>query len=209
MNAATRMVIIPGSGSFASPHRYNVKTAVTVPAGVIIECQTGAEFLDATACTDNMPGLFYFSNVTASVAGAGIYGCMFKGSAPSISATTSYNHSFIRLESAHNFTLEGNFTTNSCGDADIRLDGPEDSASDHGSTGNTIAFNDTEHAENGIALINAWNNTITCSARRTVTAASSTKSRDQPCVRAGAATTSSARTTWCRRRPCPPATTRT
>ena len=49
------------------------------------------------------------------------------------------------------------YESNSCGDADIRLDGPESSASDHGSTNNLIAFNDMENAENGIALINAWN----------------------------------------------------
>jgi hypothetical protein len=155
-------IIIPGSGTFGTPYRYNVATAVNVPDGVIIECETGAEFLDATDCLGNMPGLFVWSSETASVAGAGMYGCMFRGTAASIAAPTSYNHNFIRLQSANNFTIEGNYTTNSCGDSDIRLDGPENSASNHGSTGNVIAFNDTEHAENGIALINAWNNTVKC-----------------------------------------------
>jgi hypothetical protein len=155
-------IIIPGSGSFGAPYQYNVLTPINVPDGAIIECETGAEFLDSTDCLGNMPGLFVWSNETASVAGAGIYGCMFRGTAANIAVPTSYNHNFIRLQSAHNFTIEGNYTTNSCGDSDIRLDGPEDSASDHGSTGNLVAFNDTEVAENGIALINAWNNTVKC-----------------------------------------------
>jgi hypothetical protein len=154
-------IIIPGSGSFGTPYQYNVATQVNVPDGVIVECETGAEFLDATPCEGNMAGLFLWSG-TASVAGAGMYGCMFRGTAANIAVPTSYNHSFIRLDSAHNYTILGNYTTNSCGDADIRLDGPENSASDHGSTGNLVAFNDTENAENGIALINAWNNTVTC-----------------------------------------------
>jgi hypothetical protein len=154
-------IIIPGSGKFGSPYKYNVATQVNVPDGAIIECETGAEFLDATPCEGNMAGLFLWSG-TASVTGAGMYGCMFKGTAANIAVPTSYNHSFIRLNSAHSYTILGNYTTNSCGDADIRLDGPENSASDHGSTDNLIAFNDTEYAENGIALINAWNNTITC-----------------------------------------------
>jgi hypothetical protein len=155
-------IIIPGSGSFGSPSRYNVKTVVNVPAGVIIECEPGAQFLDSTACTDSMPALFEWSGETASVAGAGMYGCMFRGTAANIAVPTSYNHAFIRLQSAKNFTIEGNMTNNSCGDADIRLDGPESSASDHGSTGNLIAFNDTENAENGIAIINGWNDTVKC-----------------------------------------------
>ena len=158
---AHSQVIIPGSGSFASPSKYNVKTAVNVPAGVILECEPGAEFQDSTACTDSMPGLFIWSG-TASVTGAGMYGCGFRGTAANIAVPTSYNHVFIRLQSAKNFTIEGNHTTNSCGDADIRLDGPENSASDHGSTGNLVAFNDTEFAENGIAIINGWNNTVRC-----------------------------------------------
>ncbi len=159
--AAHTQVIIPGSGSYASPYRYNVKTAVSVPAGVIIECEPGAEFQDSSACTDVMPGLFIWSG-TASVTGAGMYGCGFRGTAANIAVPTSYGHVFIRLQSAKNFTIEGNYTTHSCGDADIRLDGPENSASDHGSTGNLIAFNDTEFAENGIAIINGWNNTVRC-----------------------------------------------
>jgi hypothetical protein len=154
-------VIIPGSGSFGAPAQYNVVTQVNVPQGAILECETGAEFLDTTPCEGNMAGLFLWSG-TASVAGAGMYGCMFRGSAANIAVPTSYNHSFIRLNSASNYTIEGNYTTNSCGDSDIRLDGPENSSSNHGSTGNLIAFNDTEHAENGIALINAWNNVVTC-----------------------------------------------
>jgi hypothetical protein len=154
-------IIIPGSKTFGSPYRYNLQTPVQVPDGAIIECETGAEFLDSSACTASMSGLFVWSG-TASAAGAGMYGCMFKGTAASINVNTSYNHSFIRLQSANNYTIEGNYTTNSCGDADIRLDGPEDSATDHGSTGNVVAFNDMEHAENGIALINAWNNTVKC-----------------------------------------------
>jgi hypothetical protein len=154
-------IIIPGSGSFGSPYRYNVATQVNVPEGAIIECETGAEFEDETPREGNMAGLFLWSG-TASVSGAGMYGCMFRGSAANIAVPTSYNHSFIRLNSASNYTIEGNYTTNSCGDADIRLDGPENSASNHGSTHNLIAFNDTENAENGIALINAWNNTVMC-----------------------------------------------
>ena len=154
-------VIIPGSGSFGSPSRYNVATQVNVPEGAIIECETGAEFLDATPCEGNMAGLFLWSG-TASVQGAGMYGCMFRGTAANILVPTSYNHSFIRLNTASNYTIEGNFTTNSCGDADIRLDGPENSASNHGSTHNLIAFNDIENAENGIGVINGWNNTVMC-----------------------------------------------
>ena len=154
-------VIIPGSGSFGSPSRYNVATQVNVPDGAIIECETGAEFLDATPCEGNMAGLFLWSG-TASVQGAGMYGCMFRGTAANILVPTSYNHSFIRLNTASNYTIEGNYTTNSCGDADIRLDGPENSASNHGSTHNLIAFNDVENAENGIGVINAWNNTVMC-----------------------------------------------
>ncbi len=155
-------VIIPGSGSFTSPSRYAVKTPVNVPAGVIIECEEGAQFLDTVACTDDQGGLFTWANETASVAGAGMYGCMFKGTASAINVATSYAHVFVRLQSANNFTLEGNITNNSCGDADLRLDGPENSASNHGSTGNLLAFNDTENAENGIAIINAWSNTVKC-----------------------------------------------
>jgi hypothetical protein len=157
---AHSQIIIPGSGSFGSPNRYNVVTQVSVPDGAIIECETGAEFLDSTPCTGNMTGLFVWSG-TASVAGAGMYGCMFKGTAQNISVPTSYNHSFMRLQSANNFTIEGNYTTNSCGDADIRLDGPESQGS-QGSTGNTVAFNDMENAENGIAVINGWNNLVMC-----------------------------------------------
>jgi hypothetical protein len=138
-----------------------VKTQVNVPDNVIVECETGAEFLDSTPCLGNMAGLFLWSG-TASVAGAGMYGCMFRGTAANISVPTSYNHSFIRLNTAHNYTIEGNYTTNSCGDSDIRLDGCECSSTDHGSTGNLIAFNDTENAENGIAVINGWDNTVTC-----------------------------------------------
>ncbi len=159
---AHAQIIIPGSGSFGSPSRYNVVTQVNVPAGVIVECEPGAQFLDSTACTDNMPALFEWSSETASVAGAGMYGCMFRGTAAKIDSPTSYNHAFLRLQSAKGFTIEGNMTNNSCGDADIRLDGPESSASNHGSTDNLIAFNNTENAENGIALINAWNNTVRC-----------------------------------------------
>jgi hypothetical protein len=157
-------IIIPGSGNFGSPHRYKVVTPVNVPDGAIIECQQGAQFLDPTDCLGDMPGLFWWSNETASAAGAGMYGCMFKGTASGSNYQTSYNHAFIRLQSGHNFTIEGNITTNSCGDADIRLDGPENSSTDHGSTGNTIAFNNTNYAENGIAIINAWNNTVMCNA---------------------------------------------
>jgi WSC domain len=155
-------IVIPGSGKFGSPYQYKVETPVNVPAGAIIECEPGAQFLDPTDCLGDMPGLFWWSNETASVSGAGMYGCMFKGTASGSSYATSYNHAFIRLQSGHNFTIEGNITTNSCGDADIRLDGPEDSSSDHGSTGNTIAFNNTNFAENGIAVINAWNNMFMC-----------------------------------------------
>ena len=158
---AHAQVIIPGSGSFGSPSKYKVASQVTVPPGVIIECETGAEIVDPTPCTGNSAGLFLWSG-TATVSGAGIYGCMFLGSAAEISVPTSYNHSFIRLDSGSNYTIEGNFTTHSCGDADIRLDGPENSASNHGSTHNLVAFNDVENAENGIALINAWNNTVMC-----------------------------------------------
>ncbi len=47
--------------------------------------------------------------------------------------------------------------------ADIRLGrGCECSTTDHGSTGNLIAFNDMENAENGIAVINGWDNTVKC-----------------------------------------------
>jgi hypothetical protein len=153
-------IIIPGSGAFGSPYQYNVQTTVNVPDGVIVECEAGAEFLDATPCT-GANTLFVWSG-TASVTGAGMYGCMFKGSAANISVPTSYNHSFIRLNTASNYTIEGNMTNHSCGDSDIRLDGCECSSSDHGSTGNLVAFNDMENAENGIAVINAWNNTIKC-----------------------------------------------
>jgi hypothetical protein len=161
--ASHTQIVIPGSGNFGSPYQYKVTTQVQVPAGAIIECEPGAQFLDTTACTDSNPGLFWWSNETASVAGAGMYGCMFKGTAPTnTSYATSYNHAFIRLQSGNNFTIEGNITTNSCGDADIRLDGPENSTSNHGSTGNLIAFNETNYAENGLAVINAWNNTVEC-----------------------------------------------
>ncbi len=159
---AHAQIVIPGSGSFGSPSKYKIATQVNVPAGAIIECEEGAQFQDPTACTDSMPGLFWWSNETASVSGAGMYGCMFKGTAVGSSYATSYNHAFLRLQSGNNFTIEGNITTNSCGDADIRLDGPESSASNHGSTGNTIAFNNTNFAENGIAVINAWDNTFKC-----------------------------------------------
>jgi hypothetical protein len=158
---AHSQVIIPGSGNFGSPNKYKVVSQINVPAGVIIECETGAELLEAASCADSMPGMFLWTG-TASVTGAGMYGCMFKGTAAAINSPTSYNHSFIRLNSGSNYTIEGNYTTNSCGDADIRLDGPENSASNHGSTHNIVKFNDMEHAENGIALINAWNNTIQC-----------------------------------------------
>ncbi len=39
MNAHAQ-IIIPGSGSFGAPYRYNVKTQVNVPSNVIIECET-------------------------------------------------------------------------------------------------------------------------------------------------------------------------
>jgi hypothetical protein len=162
LNAGHTQIIIPGSGSFGSPTQYKIATQVNVPAGVIIECEEGAQFLDPTACTDSMPGLFVWTNETASVTGAGMYGCMFKGTAVGSGYATSYNHVFVRIQESHNFTIEGNITTNSCGDADFRLDGSETSASDHGSTGNLIAFNSTNFAENGLAVINAWNNTVKC-----------------------------------------------
>ena len=73
LDAGHTELVIPGSGSFGSPHQYKIATQVNVPAGAIIECQEGAQFLDPTACTASMPGLFVLEQRrTASVTGAGI-----------------------------------------------------------------------------------------------------------------------------------------